>query len=101
MEKIPATSRISGDGVLSVGEIFPPRPLPMKPLSPWACAWDRTTRDVLPDELAIIKLTNFSQIDPTHIHSKFNCHYCCFFKTGKIISQSQHARKPISKIYLK
>jgi len=33
-EKMPAASQLSGDGVLSVDEIFPPQPLLMKPLSP-------------------------------------------------------------------
>ena len=68
-EKMPAASQISGDGVLFVDEIFPPRPLPMKPLSPWPRAFAAATGDVHPDELVTIKLTNFSQIDPTHIHS--------------------------------
>jgi len=35
-EKMPAASQIVGQGVLSVDEIFPPHPLLMKPLSPWA-----------------------------------------------------------------
>jgi hypothetical protein len=41
----------------------------MKPLSPWPRAFAAATGDVHPDELVTIKLTNFSQIDPTHIHS--------------------------------
>jgi hypothetical protein len=69
-EKMPAASQISGNGVLSVDEIFPPRPLLTKPLSPRARAFVAATADVLRDEVVTIKLTNFSQIDPVHIHSK-------------------------------
>jgi len=66
---MPVPSIIPGDGVLYVDEIFPPRPHMMKPLSPWARAFAGTTGDMPPDELVTIKLTNFSQIDPAHIHS--------------------------------
>jgi hypothetical protein len=67
-EKMPVASRISGDGVLSADEIFPPRPLLMKPLSPWARTCAGTSGDMPHDELVTIKLTNFSQIDPAHIY---------------------------------
>jgi hypothetical protein len=67
-EKMPVASQISGDGVLSVDEIFAPRPLLMKPLSPWARACAGTTVDVHRDELVTINLTNFSQIEPAQIH---------------------------------
>jgi len=50
-EKMPAASQISGDGVLSVDEIFPLRALLMKPLSPWARAFVAATADMLFDEL--------------------------------------------------
>lgn len=80
---MPAASRISGDGVLSVDEIFPPRPLLMKPLSPWARACAGTTGEVLPDELVTIKLTNFSQVDPTHIHSNSTATIAAFSRLGR------------------
>jgi len=47
-EKMPAASQISGGGVLSVDEIFPPRPLLMKPLCPWARAFAETTGMCIP-----------------------------------------------------
>jgi hypothetical protein len=50
-EKMPASSIISGDGVLSVDGFFPPRPLLMKPLSPRARACAGTTRNMPPDEV--------------------------------------------------
>jgi hypothetical protein len=75
---MPAASRISSDGVLSVDESFPPRPLLIKPLSPWVRACTGTTVDVLADELVTIKLTNFSQIDPTHIHSNSTASIAAF-----------------------
>jgi len=65
----PAASQTFGAGVLAVDEIYPPRPLLMKPLYPWVRACAATTEDVHPDELVTIKLTNFSQIDPAHIPS--------------------------------
>jgi hypothetical protein len=82
-EKMPAASQISGDGVLSVDEIFPPRPFLMKPLSPWARACTAGTGDVHPDELVTIKLTNFSQIDPTHIHSNSTAAIAAFLRLGR------------------
>ena len=50
-EKMPASSIISGDGVLSVDEFFPPRPLLMKPLSPWPRACAVTAGNAPPDEV--------------------------------------------------
>jgi hypothetical protein len=47
-EKMPAASQISDAGVLSVDEIFPPRPLLMKPLCPWARAFAETTGTCIP-----------------------------------------------------
>jgi hypothetical protein len=82
-EKMPAASQIVGDCVLSVDEIFPPRPLLMKPLSPWARAFAAGTGDVHPDELVTIKLTNFSQIDPTHIHSNSTATIAAFLRLGR------------------
>ena len=82
-EKMPAASQIVGHGVLSVDEIFPSRPLPMKPLSPWARAFAAGTGDVHPDELVTIKLTNFSQIDPTHIHSNSTAIIAAFLRLGR------------------
>jgi len=82
-EKVPAASQISGDGVLSVDEIFPPRPSLMKPLSPWAQAFAAVTGDVHPDELVTIKLTNFSQIHPTHIHSNSTATIAAFLRLGR------------------
>ena len=82
-EKMPAASQISGDGVLSVDEIFPPRALLMKPLSPWARTFVAATADVLPDELVTIKLTNFSQIDLALIHSKSTATIATFSKMGR------------------
>jgi hypothetical protein len=80
---MPAASQISGDGVLSVDEIFTPRALRMKPLSLWARAFVAATADVLPDELVTIKLTNFSQIDPAHIHSKLTATIAAFPRLGR------------------
>jgi hypothetical protein len=82
-ETMPAASQIVGDGVWSVDEIFPPRPLRMKPLSPWARACAAGTGDVHPDELVTIKLTNFSQIDPTHIHSNSTATIAAFLRLGR------------------
>ena len=50
-EKMPASSIISGDAVLSVDEFFPPRPLLMKPLSPWLPACAGTAGNVPSGEL--------------------------------------------------
>ena len=80
---MPAASQIFGDGVLSVDEIFPSRPLQMKPLSPWARAFAAGTGDVHPDELVTIKLTNFSQIDPAHIHSNLTATIAAFLRLGR------------------
>jgi hypothetical protein len=82
-EKMSAASQISGNDVLPVDEIFPSRPLLTKPLSPWAQAFVAATTDVLPDELVSIKLTNFSQIDPAHIHSKSTATIAAFLRLGR------------------
>jgi hypothetical protein len=82
-EKMPAASQISGGGVLSVDEIFPPRALLMKPLSPWPRTFVAATAAVLPDELVTIKLTNFSQIDPAHIHSKSTAIIAAISRLGR------------------
>jgi hypothetical protein len=50
-EKKPASSIISGDAVLSVDEFFPPRPLLMKPLSPWPRVCAGTAANIPSDEL--------------------------------------------------
>jgi hypothetical protein len=82
-EKMPAASQMVGDSVLSVDEIFPPRPLLMKPLSPWAQACAAETGEVHRDELVTIKLTNFSQIDPTQIHSNLTATIAAFLRLGR------------------
>jgi hypothetical protein len=77
---MPADSRIIGDGIWSADEIFPLRPLLMKPLSLWVRAGTGTTGDVLADELVTIKLTNFSQIEPALIHSNSTASIAAFSK---------------------
>jgi hypothetical protein len=82
-EKMPAASQISGDSVLSVDEIFAPRPLLMKPLSQWARACAGTSGNMHPDELVTIKLTNFSQIEHALIHSNSTAAIAAFSKLGR------------------
>jgi hypothetical protein len=55
----------------------------MKPLSPWARACAAKTENVHPDELVTIKLTNFSQIDPAHIHSNSTATIAAFLSLGR------------------
>ncbi|MBI5579483.1 MAG: hypothetical protein HY895_10050 [Deltaproteobacteria bacterium] len=82
-EKLPADSKISGARVLSIDEILTIQPLLMIPRSPWARTSAGTTGNVRCDELATIKLTDFSQIVPTHIHSRSTAAIAAFSKLGR------------------